>query len=165
MGKKGKFDDLKDLLEMLERMDEDEDITVEVIHSREDLDKRLKELDEEGYSFVGKDAKPKKEEKPKEKVEETDEALEKERKKALDAKKALIDKVGKDRTAKLIDSAAASAAIQACLDLDIPIRQDMFEEYNTAVKGAFPERCDLFALSLAYGMIDRMKVEGVKSLE
>ena len=154
----GKFDDLKDLADLLEKLDADEDITVEVVKSREELDKRLKELDEDGYTMVGDE--PKKE--PKKKYEDE---LEEMRKSARQARKDMDKKIGKEAADKHIACAAANSVIKTCLELDIPIPKETFEEYNKLCEEVFPERCDPFMLGLTYMMLDHMREEGVKSLE
>ena len=154
----GKFDDLKDLADLLEKLDADEDITVEVVKSREELDKRLKELDEDGYTMVGDE--PKKE--PKKKYEDE---LEEMRKSALKARKDMDKKIGKEAADKHVACAAANSVIKTCLELDIPIPKETFEEYNKLCEEVFPERCDPFMLGLTYMMLDHMREEGVKSLE
>ena len=152
------FDDLKELIDMMEALDCDSDIKVEVVTSKDQLDKRLKELDEEGYTLVD-DVKKTKAEKP-----EKDD-LEKERQLARKAKEHIIKEEGKEKADKLIAYAAVCASIKACLELDIPIRQDMFGEYNRLCKEVYPEKNSEMFLFFAYAFIDRMREEGVKSLE
>ena len=152
----GNFDDLKELIDMMEALDGDGDIKVEVVTSKEQLDKRMKELDEEGYTLVD-DAK--KQEKTKK------DELEEERQRAIKAKEHIIKEEGKEKADKLIAYAAVCASIKACLELDIPIRQDMFGEYNRLCKEVYPEKNSDMFLFFAYAFIDHMKEEGVKSLE
>lgn len=156
----GKFGELKDFIEMLETLDADEDVKVEVITSRAELDKRLKELDEEGYTLIDDEEKVEKKAK-----KSKEEELEEERQKALNAKERIVKKEGKERADNLISFAAMNASIKSCLDFDIPIREDMFNEYNSLCEKVYPERSDPLFLALAYSFIDRVKEEGVKSLE
>jgi hypothetical protein len=148
----------------MEALDGDGGIKVEVVTSKDQLDKRLKELDEEGYTLVD-DAKKTKAEKPEKKSETEKDDLEKERQRARKAKEHIIKEEGKEKADKLIAYAAVCASIKACLELDIPIRQDMFGEYNRLCKEVYPEKNSEMFLFFAYAFIDRMREEGVKSLE
>lgn len=139
-----KFENLADLFEMLDKLTDDDEVTAVEIEVKEH-----------------EPAEKKKEEKK----DKKEALLEEARQEALEAKKRIVEKEGEEHANNVIRYAAICASVRACTDLDIPIREDMFKEYNELCEKVHPDRCNPFLLPFAYMMIDSMKEEGVKSLE
>ena len=150
----GKFDEIKEVLELLEMMTDDDDcpVKVDVVTNREDLDKKLKELEEEGFKLVD-DAKNEAEE---------DEELEKLRKAAKEQHDTIVKVVGKEKADAVVDFASHCAMLTTLIGDGIPLDQGMVDEYNELCEVVHPERCSKLMRRIAYAAMREMAEEGMK---
>lgn len=147
----GKFEDLLDLL-LADDDDEEEDVSVEV-HIITD------EPDEEQEEPKGKhESKPSED-------EEDEEAVEELRQSALKQYAEIKDKAGKQKADQVVDLAAHMAMISGLIRDNIPLDQDMVDEYNDLCKKVYPDRCTPFMKAIAYTAMRQMAKEGIESLE
>ena len=141
----GFFDDIEEMLdELVDDLDEevgaaDHDISVEIVKGKEDLDKRVKELEDEGYTLVevqkklvrnGKEAEDQDEEEE-EDLPEDEEELE-----AVLCYKAkrqfaeMTKEKGLDKAIMYLDRAMYRGAIDHLLNQGLPLDPDVVANYN-----------------------------------
>ena len=135
----GKFEDLIDLL--LADDDEDADIEVHI------------------FADEPEESKGKHESKPE------DDEVEALRKKAKEQNKELAETFGAEIAANVVDFAANSAMITNLLRGNIPIPQDMVDDYNALCEKLYPEHCKPHLKAAMYAGLRELIKEGKRSLE
>ena len=165
----GFFDDIKDLLgdDLDDLIDDAGSITVEVVTSKADLDKRISELEADGFKLTDdakKTVEKVTEEEPDEDPDDLDEMLEYYRKEALRERAELIKKYGEEKVRKITDLALHCATIHSLMEKNIPLDQSMVDEYNSLCREVHPERCDDFVVQLIYMMERHTAEKGLKEL-
>ena len=110
----------------------------------------------------GEDEEEEEKEEPK---EDKDALIEEYRKSAIQAKKEVAKLHGEERAQDVVDYAAMSVMLSGCLELDMPIKQEWVEEYNRLEGKLYPEISESALLPMAYMLLEKMKEDGVKSLE
>jgi len=153
----GFFDDLEELF------DDAGDITVEIVTNKKDLDKRISELEADGYTLT-EEAKKTVEKVSVNEEPDIDEEIEYYRKEALKEKAELVKKYGEEKVRKITDLALHVAMIHSLLEKSIPLDQSMVDEYNALCREVHPERCDDFVVQLIYMMERHTAEKGLKEL-
>lgn len=162
----GFFEDIEELLddlagELAEELDEDipegTTVTVNVVTSKEELDKKVKELQDDGYTLIKvkkesisndeEDADDSEEEDLPEDEEELFEVL---RTKALRSFGRMVKKFGLEKAIKNLDLSMNHGIIDNFLKKDLPLDPEIVERYNALCRELNPEKCDPETLELYY---------------
>ena len=169
----GFFEDIEDFIdEITDGIDDDADeVTVEIVTSKGDLDKRIKELEDDGYTLVKEEKPEKKEKKCKVTLddlfsedEEEDELLEDLRIKAKKQREEMVEKLGEEKTKKIIRISALSAMITNLMTKSVPLDQKMVDEYNGLCRELNPVMCEDFMLKLIYMLVEHTTEKASESI-
>ena len=154
----GFFDDLEELF------DDAGDITVEIVTNKKDLDKRISELEADGYTLT-EEAKKTVEKASVNEEPDIDEELEYYRKEAKKQYNEFVKEYGLEKTKKITDLSLHCAMIHSLLTKNVPLDQSIVDEYNSLCREVYPDRCDDFVLQLTYMMVRHAAEKGLKDLE
>ena len=158
----------EDIEEFLDNIGEDADeITIDIVTNKEDLDKKIKELEDDGYTLAGEktcrvtldDIRSNEDE------EDEDEAIETLRLQAKKQREEMVEKLGVEKTNKIIRLSALCAMITNLMTNNVPLDQDMVDEYNSLCRDLHPELADEFTCKLFYMIARHTAEKASKSLE
>lgn len=157
----GFIDDLKEMLDDIdiEELAEDADhITVEIVTNKKDLDKRIKELKEEGYTLAtGEPDEPDQDEDDDEDLPEDEEELEEVlRMKARKSFGKMVKEIGAEKAKQHVELAMYRGIIDNLLERKIPLDPDAVEKYNNLCREENPEACDPDVLEFLYLVVRHM---------
>ena len=175
----GFFDDIEEMLdELVDELDEevgaaDHDISVEIVKGKEDLDKRVKELEDEGYTLVevqkklvrnGNEAGDQDEEEEEdEDLPEDDEELE-----AVLCYKAkrqfaeMTKEKGLDHAIMYLDRSMYRGVIDHLLEKGLPLDPDAVANYNRLAREL--SECDPETLEVIYMVTNHFSVKKRKEI-
>ena len=91
--------------------------------------------------------------------------LEEFRKSAYQAKQEVAKMHGKETADDVVAYASVGVMITSCIELDLPIKQEWVDEFNSLLEKIHPEIGDSVLLPMAYVLLEKMREEGVQSLE
>lgn len=158
----GKIEDLKKLVDLLN--DDEVDVEMEVIVGKDNLSKRLKELEEEGFSLTEEDLDDLEEEEEEDSSDDTEDDIDELRKKAREQHKEIVKEFGEELANAIVDYAGYCAMIVNLVRCDIPIDHEIVDHYNDLCKKVHPESCNPMVKAVAYVSMQEMIKEGKKSL-
>lgn len=174
----GFFDDIEEMLDgLVDELDEevgaaDHDISVEIVKGKEDLDKRVRELEDEGYTLVevqkklvrnGKEAEDQDEEEEEdEDLPEDDEDEEALRMKAKQQFGRMVKENGLDKAIMYLDRAMYRGAIDNLLEKGLPLDPDAVANYNRLAREL--SECDPETLEVIYMVTNHFSVKKRKEI-
>ena len=175
----GFFDDIEEMLdELVDELDEevgagDHDISVEIVKGKEDLDKRVKELEDEGYTLVevqkklvrnGKEAEDEDEEEEDEEVlpEDEEELKELLRFKAKRQFAEMTKEKGLDHAIMYLDRSMYRGVIDQLLEQGLPLDPDVVANYNRLSNEL--SECDSDTLEFVYMFVNHLALKKRKEI-
>ena len=152
----GFIDDLKEMLDDIdiEELAEDADhITVEIVTNKKDLDKRIKELKEEGYTLATGEPDEDEDEDLPEDEEELEEVL---RMKARESFGEMAKEIGAEKAKQHVELAMYRGILDNLMERKIPLDPDAVEKYNNLCRELNPDFCDSDLLEFLYLVVRHM---------
>lgn len=165
----GFFEDIEEALDnLIDELDEeagatDKTISVEIIKGKEDLDKRVKELEDEGFTVVGVQKKTVRSDDEDKEEEEEDLPEDEEdydflRTKARQQFKEMVKEKGLDKAIVDLDRSMYRGVIDHLLNRGLPLDPDAVSEYNRLAL-ELNEDCDPDTLEFLYMLVHHSSVK------
>lgn len=143
----GFFEDIEEMLD-------DEgvgDISIEIITNKKDLDERIKELKEEGFTLTnGEPDEPEQDEEDEDLPEDEEELEEVLRMKAKRQFSQMVKEHGLERAKKELEISMHRGIIDNLLEQKLPLDPEVVEKYNDLCRKLNPENCDPDVLDIHY---------------
>ena len=165
----GFFEDIEEALDnLIDELDEeagatDKTISVEIVKGKEDLDKRVKELENDGFTVVGVQKKTVRSDDDADDEEEEDLPEDEEdydflRTKARQQFKEMVEEKGLDKAIVDLDRSMYRGIIDHLLSRGLPLDPDAVAEYNRLAL-ELNEDCDPDTLEFLYMLVHHSSVK------
>ena len=163
----GFFEDIEEALDnLIDELDEeagatDKTISVEIVKGKEELNKRVRELEDEGFTLVKvqkKNASSSDDDEEEEDLPEDEEDYDFLRTKARQQFKEMVEEKGLDKATVDLDRSMYRGIIDHLLSRGLPIDPDAVAEYNR-LSLELNEDCDPDTLEFLYMLVHHSSVK------